>query len=150
MNDVSKHFDKQNTQARILDVGFSSACSTIKPHILPNTLSGTGVSVCFLSWIFRSITQRHQHFALGNVKFKRIVTNTEAPQGCRMPLVLLSLYTDDCRNVFNNCSLMWYFDDTVILGTKSNDKCDEYVALVHLFVDRCKSIFLEVNLKNKK
>lgn len=38
VNDTSKHLDKQNIQARILYVDFSSAFSTIQLHILLNKL----------------------------------------------------------------------------------------------------------------
>lgn len=55
-----------------------------------------------------------------------------SPQGCVMSLVLFSLYTDDYRSAFNNCTVNKYADDTVIIGKILND-CDEHLAQVHHF-----------------
>ena len=151
VNDISKHLDKLNTQARILYVDFSSAFNITQPHILLNKLIRMGVNSCVLKWIFSFLTQRPQYTTLGNVKSNILVTNTGAPQGCAMSPVLFSLYIDDFRSVFSNCKIVKYADDTVIIGKILNeDECDEYVAQVHQFVDWCRSDFLELNIKKTK
>lgn len=150
MNEISKHLDKQNTQARILYVDFSSAFNTMQPHILLNKLIAMNVNSYVLRWIFSFLSERPQYTTLYNVKSNILTTNTGAPQGCVMSPVLFSLYTDDCRSVCSNCTIVKYADDTVILGKISDDKCDEYVSQVNQFVDWCKSNYLDLNIKKTK
>ena len=109
-----------------------------------------GVNSYVLKWIFSFLTQRPQYTTLGNVKSNILVTNTRAPQNCVMSPVLFSLYTNDCRSEFSNCTIVEYTDDTVIIGKISNDECNEYVARVHQFVDWCRSSFLELDIKKIK
>ena len=78
------------------------------------------------------------------------VTNTGAPQGCDMSPVLFSLYTDDCRSLFDKCTVIKYADDTVIIGKISNDDCRDYLAQVDIFVEWCKLNYLELNVKKTK
>ena len=96
------------------------------------------------------ITQRPQYTKLGQVKSSVIVTNTRAPQGCVMSPVLFSLYTDDCRSLFDQCTVIKYADDTVIIGKVSNDDCRDYLLQVDCFVEWCKINYLELNVKKTK
>lgn len=150
LNDISKHVDKQNTQIRLLFIDFSSAFNTMQIHILLHKLMTMNVNCCLLKWICSFLTHRQQYTKINDMKSDIIITNTGSPQGCVISPVLFILYTDDCRSLFSDCSIIKYADDTVITGKIFNDDCENFYAQVDFFVDWCKSNFLELNVKKTK
>ena len=150
INEISKHLDKPKSQVRALYIDFSSAFNTMQPHILLNKLFEMDVNSNILKWIFSFLTQRPQYTNVNNVVSNLIFTNTGAPQGCVLSPFLFSLYTDDCRSMSNECKIIKYADDTVILGKIVNDNCEDYLTQVKAFIEWSKLNFLELNVKKTK
>ena len=150
LNEVNKHLDKPNSQIRALFIDFSLAFNTMQPHILLNKMLEMGVNRNILQWIFSFLTQRPQYTNVNYVTSNVIVTNTGAPQGCVLSPVLFTLYTDDCRSEIDDCTIIKYADDTIILGKIVNDNYEGYVTQVKKFVDWSKQNFLELNVKKTK
>lgn len=65
-----------------------------------------------------------------------------------MSPVLFSLYTDDCRSAFSNCIIVKYVNVMVIISKIINESMSvKSIVQVHLFVDWCRSNFLQLNIK---
>ena len=150
LNEIIEHLEQQNTQVRVLFIDFSSAFNTIQPHILLDKLLGMGVNGNLLLWISNYLTQRPQYTKIGNTISDTIVTNTGAPQGCVLSPLLFSLYTNDCRSSFSNCTILKYADDTVIVGKIVNNDYTNYIEQVSNFVEWSHRNFLKLNVKKTK
>lgn len=116
MNDISERLDRPKSQIRIMYIDFSSAFNTIQPHILLSKLLGMGVNSNLLLWIFSYLYQRPQYTKIKHIKSNVIYTNTDALQWCVLSPTLFTLYADDCRSLFPNCSIIKCADDTAIVG----------------------------------
>lgn len=150
MNDISKHLDQRYSSIRILFIDFSSAFNTIQPHILLRKLLAMGYNSNLLNWIFSFLAKRPQYTKIGSTLSNKIITNTGAPQGCVLSPVLFTLYTNDCRSVFDDCNIIKYADDTVIIGKILNDDCRNYETQVRKFVEWCTDNYLVLNVKKTK
>ena len=64
--------------------------------------------------------------------------------------ILFSLYTNDCRGVLENCTIIKYSDDTVIIGKITQDNYINYLSQVEKFVVWCKDNYLTLNGKKNK
>ena len=107
-----------------------------------------GYNSNLLKWIFSSLTKRPQYTKIGNASSNKIATKTGAPQGC-VP-ILFRLHTNNCRNVFDNCTIIKYADDTVITGKILNDDCRNYETQVEKFVEWCTENYLVLNVRKTK
>ena len=96
------------------------------------------------------MSNRSQYVKFKNVRSDIIITNTGAPQGCVLSPLLFSLYTNDCVSCNNNCTVVKYADDTVILGKILNDDMNDYIQQVNEFVDWCDINFLNLNVTKTK
>lgn len=150
INDISKHLDQKNSSTRILFIDFSSAFNTIQPHTLLKKLLDMGYNSNLLRWIFSFLTNRPQYTKIGTTVSTKIATNTGAPQGCVLSPVLFTLYTNDCRSLFDDCTMIKYADDTVIIGKILNDDCRNYETQVQKFVEWCSENYLILNVKKTK
>ena len=103
-----------------------------------------------LKWIFSFLTKRPQYTKIGSPLSNKIATNTGAPQGCVLSPILFSLYSNDCRSVFDNCTIIKYADDTVIKRKILNDDCRNYETRVQKFVEWCTENYLVLNVKKTK
>lgn len=131
-------------------IDFSSVFSTRQPHILFSKLLGMGVYSNLLLWIFNYLSQRPQYTKIKYAKSNITHTNTSAPQGCVLSPTLFTIYEDDCRSSFPNCTILKYADDTAIVGKIINDNCNDYIAQVNSFVEWCKMNYLNLNVKKPK
>jgi hypothetical protein len=150
LDSVCSHLDKSRTYSRILFIDFSSAFNTIKPHIMIRKLYDMNVNCNLIKWIFSYLTLRPQYVKLGHVRSNSIVTNTGAPQGCVLSPLLFTLYTNDCTSSFNNCIILKYADDTVIIGNIFDNDTSSYKSQVESFVKWCDSNFLDLNVRKTK
>ena len=80
-----------------------------------------------VAWIHSYLTLRPQYVKLNGAISDCIVTNTGAPQGCVLSPLLFTLYTNDCTSKYENCSVLKYADDTVIIGNISNNNETQYM-----------------------
>lgn len=71
---------------------------------------------------------RPQYTKSKGIKSSIIVTNTGVPQGCVLSPLLFTLYTNNCQSIYQNCSIIIYADDTVIVGKISNDDNSNYLS----------------------
>ena len=144
---VCSHLDKPKTYCRVLFIDFSSAFNTIKPHIMLQKLQNMGINGNLIKWIYSYLTGRPQYVYFNNVSSTQITTNTGAPQGCVLSPLLFTLYTNDCCSAFQNCTIIKYADDTVIIGNIENNNETLYLNQVDCFVDWCNCNYLNLNVK---
>ena len=78
-----------------------------------------------------------------------IATNTGAPQGCVLSLLLFTLYTSDCSCASNSCQLMKYADNKALIGRCINDDND-YRNEVTRFSEWCSDNYLQLNVSKTK
>ena len=80
-----------------------------------------------------------------------MVTNTGAPQGCVISLVLFTLYTNDCRSEIASINpILKFADDTAILGLIKNKNEISYRPEVSKFVQWCNTNYLQLNVNKTK
>ena len=147
LNTICSHFDKAKTYSRVLFIDFSSAFNTIKPHVMLQKLSEMNVNGHLIKWIFSYLTERPQYVKIHNVTSNLLFTNTGAPQGCVLSPMLFTLYTSDCVSNFENCHVLKYADDSVIIGNITNNDISTYVQQVEKFKHWCGTNFLNLNVK---
>lgn len=150
VHDASKYLDNNNSQVRLLFVDFSSAFNTIQIHILLRKLLYMNVNSNLILWLYSYLSDRPQYTKLHGLKSSVIVTNTGAPQGCVLSPLLFTLYTNECRSSYKNCSIIKYDDDTVIVGKICNDDSSEYLSQVKDFTVWCQNHYLNLNVKKTK
>ena len=144
---VCFHLEKPRAYSRVLFVDFSSAFNTIQPHVMIRKLLDMNVNGNIIRWIYSYLTARPQYVKLNGVMSKCILTNTGAPQGCVLSPLLFTIYTNDCNSKHQNCTVIKYADDTVVVGNiLDNDEC-MYRDQVRSFVEWCHSNFLNLNVK---
>lgn len=103
-----------------------------------------------IAWIYSYLTNRPQYVKMKNVKSNIITTNTGAPQGCVLSPLLSSLSMNDCKTVKENCSIIKYADDTVILGKLHEEGEYDYRVQADHFVRWCDENDLQLNVKKTK
>ena len=80
----------------------------------------------------------------------QVLTNTGAPQGCVLSPLLFTIYTNDCRSEYQNCTILKYADDTVIVGNICDNDESMYIDQVEKFASWCNSNYLNLNVKKTK
>jgi len=98
-------------------------------------------------WILSFLTDRKQRVRFKNILSTPITTNTGAPQGCVLSPILFTLYTSDCRSSFEDCHIIKYADDTVLLGLFGKNGHCNYDNSVNDFVKYCNDNCLSLNVK---
>jgi hypothetical protein len=147
LDTVCAHLDQIKCYSRVLLIDFSSAFNTIKPHIMIKKLCDMNVNCNTIKWVHSYLTSRTQYVKWGDVRSSTITTNTGAPQGCVLSPMLFTLYTNDCVSISDQCTILKYADDTVILGNISNNDTSVYREVVDTFVEWCDLNFLNLNVK---
>ena len=150
LDTICLHLDKEKTYSRIVYVDFSSTFNTIQPHIMLQKLYKMNVNSSLIKWIFSYLVRRVQYVKFNGAKSKCVITNTGAPQGCVLSPLLFTLYTDDCRSEYDDCTIIKYADDTVIIGNITDNNETNYLRQVDIFVTWCDSNFLNLNVKKTK
>ncbi|KAG2457828.1 RTJK polymerase, partial [Polypterus senegalus] len=83
--------------------------------------------------------------SLGNCRSDIVVSNTGAPQGTVLSLVLFSLYTSNFQYNTESCHVQKFVDDTAIVGCNRHGQDEEYRNLIKDFVKWCNSNHLNLN-----
>ena len=76
--------------------------------------------------------------------------NTGAPQGCVLSPTLFTVYTNDCTAGSENCTIIKYADDTVLLGLILNDDEEAYRDEIVIMTEWCRKHNLLLNVKKTK
>ena len=147
---ICAHLENPKSYSRVLYVDFSSAFNTIQPHVLLNKLLALNVNRNIIRWIYSYLTSRPQFVRLNGIVSNCILTNTGAPQGCVLSPLLFTIYTNDCRSHNENCTIIKYADDTVIVGNIFNNDESLYREQVDAFVHWCNINYLNLNVKKTK
>ena len=122
LHKLYSHLDTMRTYIRSLFIDFLSAFNTLIPHLLIRKLTQMNVHPQLVLIVHNFLLNRFQQVKVGHIVLNVCSINTGVPQGCVLSPVLLSIYTSDCvSNDVNNCSLIKYADDTVIMGYLSDD-----------------------------
>ena len=103
-----------------------------------------------LIWISSFLAKKSQYTKIGSTMSSKITTNTGVHQGWVFSSVLFILHTNDCRNVFDDCTIIKYADDTVNTGRILNDDCRNYENKVQKFVEWCTKNCLVLNVEKTK
>ena len=144
------HTDRACNYSRVMFIDFSSAFNTIQPHILLQKLCKMDVNPYLIRWIYEYLSNRVQYVKLQTTVSDKILTSTGAPQGCVLSPLLFSLYTNDCIGHDENCLLLKYADDTVIIGNIRQSDETLYRATVSRFVSWCEENYLHLNVCKTK
>ena len=138
LNNITKHLDVPKSYARVLFIDFSSAFNTTQPHLLAQKLIALNVNTSTILWIIEFLTHRTQYVNLNGKSSETLITNTGAPQGCVLSLVLYSIYTNDYRTMDENICLIKFADDTTLRGLLGNSE-EAYRSEVNRFCEWCKN-----------
>ena len=105
-------------------------------------------------WINCFLTGRKQFVRFKDTLSSTITINTGAPQGCILSPVLFTLYTSDFQICSENCFIVKYADDTVVVGlvNRSSEFSDtkNYMGEIDNFSDWCGQNYLNLNVKKTK
>ena len=124
---------------------FSSAFNTMQPFILAQKLiSDFHLDSIIVRWIINFLTNRVQTVLVNNSFSSKIITNVGSPQGCVLPPILYTLYTDDCRSQNDHQFFVKYADDTALVFLLSGVNVDHGPALDD-FVNWCERSCLILN-----
>jgi ribosomal protein L22 len=148
---IAHHLDNSpSNYARCLFIDYSSAFNTMQPHILLDKLERYNVNPHLLLWILNFLTDRVQYVRTSSETSSRISINTGGPQGCVLSAFLFIVYTNDMSENGENCIIIKYADDTVIIGLiKANDE-SHYKNTIEYVTNWCAQNYLELNTSKTK
>ena len=146
---IAQHTDKLGHYARVSFIDFSSAFNTIKVHIMIEKLRQVDVKPSLILWITDFLSNRTQQVKVHDQLSQQITLNTGSPQGCVLSALLFILYTNDCKSVNDDVTILKYADDTVIIGIINQGEENYRNELIH-FSGWCKDNFLQLNAKKTK
>ncbi len=127
-------------------VDFSSAFNTIIPDTLQNKLTQLSVPTSVCQWITSFLTDRQQLVRLDKFSSSTRTTSTGAPQGCSLPPLLFSLYTNDCTSKDPSVKLLKFADDTTLMGLIQDGDESAYRQEVKELAVWCRLNNLELNM----
>ena len=92
-------------------------------------------------------TQQVKVRCLSDVK----ALNTGVPQGCTSSLLLFTLHTNDCRDLFTDDLLFGFSDDAAVLSLAGKDcSLTSYFAEIQGFVEWCDKNQLNLSIKTQE
>ena len=147
---IFEHLENKNTCARALFIDFSSAFNTIKPSILIEKLIKLSCSHTIYSFVLDFLSNRVQQVKVGNILSNSITINTGSPQGCVLSAFLFTLYTYDLCAYYENCRIVKYADDTVIIGLLSDNNFTNYELQIEHAASWCNEHNLFLNVSKTK
>ncbi len=145
---ILQHLDKPGNYARILFVDFSSAFNTIMPDLLSDKLTQLSVPTSICQWTTSFLTDRQQLVRLGKLTSRTLTISSGAPQGCILPPLLFSLYTNDCTSKDPFVKLLKFADDTTVISLIKDGDESAYRPEVEQLAVWCSLNNLELNTQH--
>ena len=122
----------------------------MQPHLLLNKLDQYNLHPSLQLWILNFLTNRTQYVKTSKCNSSLLTINTGAPQGCVLSAFLFIVYTNDMNKNHDNCKIIKYADDTVVLGLIKGQNEDHYFNTIHYVLQWCKENHLELNVTKTK
>lgn len=97
MHFALEHLESRSAYARLLFIDFSSAFSSIQPHIFLKKLMELDFNPFLIKWYHSFLSHRSQQVKFNSVFSNLSISSTGAPQGCVSSPLLFILYTNDCQ-----------------------------------------------------
>ncbi len=140
----------KNNYVRLLFIDFSSAFNCVQPHILAKKLvENFNLDLNIVCWLVHFLTSRSQRVRVNGVFSNALLSSTGTPQGCVLSPLLFSLYTDDCRSVFEGRHIIKFADDSVIVPLLTGSDGSHGPVVDH-FIQWCDASFLNINASKTK
>eukprot|EP00918_Siedleckia_nematoides_P068786 GHVU01149978.1.p1 GENE.GHVU01149978.1~~GHVU01149978.1.p1 ORF type:complete len:237 (-),score=5.26 GHVU01149978.1:1622-2332(-) len=114
-------------------------------YAIKNTCSHT-----IYSFVLDFLSNRIQQVKVGNILSNSIIINTGSPQGCVLSAFLFTLYTYDLCAKYENCRIVKYADDTVIIGLISDNNFTNYELQIEHAASWCNEHNLFLNVSKTK
>lgn len=150
LNMILGHLEGKKSHARLLFIDFSSAFNCVQPHILAKKLIDTfQLDLYIVCWLVDFLINRSQRVRVNGVLSNILMSSTGTPQGCVLSPLLFSLYTDDCRSVFNGRHIVKFADDSVIVSLLTESEPD-VGPVIDNFIQWCDDSFLNINASKTK
>ena len=127
----------------MLFLDFSSAFTTIQPHLLMRKLMVMDTNPVIIRWLCSLLTDRPQRVVVKSSTTlevsSEVRTNTGAPQGCVLSPALFTLYTSDCRCTARDTLQVKFSDDTSLTGLITTSE-NSYRCAVEKLVGWCQQV----------
>ena len=101
-------------------------------------------------WILNFLTNRTQYVKTSKGNSSLLTINTGAPQGCVLSAFLFMVYTNAMSINDDNCKIIKYADDTVVLGLIQNQNESHYFDTINYVLQWCKENHLDLNVTKTK
>ena len=150
IHEIAQHLDGDSMYARSLFIDYSSAFNTMQPHILISRLAEYNIPARLQLLVLDFLTNRQQYVRTECKKSSTITINTVAPQGCVLSAFLFIVYTNALSLSSENCKIIKYADDTVVIGLISDNNEKEYKSTIDYVSHWCSDNFLNLNASKTK
>ncbi len=114
-----------------------------------NDLRPVALTSVVMTFFERFLTNKTQRVRINNTFSGQVTSSTGSPQGCVLSSLLFILYTNMCQSNWENCTILKYVDDTVIVSLLQNGETGHGPAISD-FVEWCEKSYLHFNVLKTK
>ena len=129
----------------IIYLDFKKTFDTVCHETLICKLENIGLDLNTIEWFKSYLSNRTQQVKLNGVCSHCLPVEYGVPQGSILGPTLFSLYINDLVNVVN-CNIVFYADDTVIVGRDSVSLCEN----LEMIQQWCNNNYLTINSKKSQ
>ena len=118
LNEIVNYIYEENDKGNIVGIAsldLSKAFDSINHDLLLQKLSKLGLGEKSLHWCKSYLTDRKQQTRFSNFTSTMETVTSGVPQGSILGPILFICFVNDLPDVFQNCKIMSYADDTQIL-----------------------------------